>query len=110
MKTIALISKTNRERLEVVKTEMLELGAPTIHVVFDEGQGIYIALEGGHRLQAAKELDLTPTLIVVELEDTDIHVEDLGLGIDDCEYTVDELLAQAYRTQLVDFDEVNLND
>ena len=110
MTTIALINKTNKDRLEVVKSEMLELGAPTINVIFDEGQGVYVALEGSHRLQAAKELDLIPTLIVSKLKDTDIHVEDLDLGIDDCEYTVDELLAQVYRTQLVDFDEVDINE
>ena len=108
MATIALINKTNADYLANVKAEMLTLGTPVINVVFDDAQGIYVALEGSHRLTAAKELNLVPVLNVVEVEDTDIYVEDLGLGITDCEYTVQDLLDMAYRATLVDFDDIEI--
>jgi hypothetical protein len=45
-----------------VLEQMKKLGAPTIEVV--EWRGDYFAVEGSHRLAAAHELGLAPTLIV----------------------------------------------
>lgn len=67
MKTIYTINRTKPEHLEAVKAEMIELGAPTIRVV--DCADYYMALEGSHRLNAAKALGIEPNLIVFDQDD-----------------------------------------
>ncbi len=71
MKTVYIINKVDKERLERVKSEMLTLGAPTIRV-YDAGDCL-IALEGSHRIKAATELGLTPNWIVMDVDDEMEH-------------------------------------
>ena len=66
---IALLHKHyNRGQLEQVKREMVELGAPIIRAIWSEMYGLWLAVEGSHRLRAAKELEITP-----EIEDISDH-------------------------------------
>ncbi|MBF6615549.1 MAG: hypothetical protein ITG07_02365 [Candidimonas sp.] len=67
MQTIYTIHAPDTEKLEQVIAEMRELGAPTIRVV-DCGD-FFMALEGSHRVPAAAELGITPTLVVLEQDD-----------------------------------------
>ena len=52
----------NKQHLEEVKSEMMKLGAPTIRAIWDETQGMWRAIEGCHRIRAAKELGITPII------------------------------------------------
>lgn len=67
MTTIYTMHAPNAEHLAEVKAEMLVLGAPTIRVV---NCGDYLmALEGCHRIAAAHELGVMPTLEILEQDD-----------------------------------------
>jgi hypothetical protein len=59
-------NKTNPAHLIDVKQKMETLGAPTIRAYWDGEK--YIALEGSHRAQAAKELGLTPNIQEMSLK------------------------------------------
>jgi hypothetical protein len=75
MITVYAIHAPEAGKLEKVKAEMLQLGAPAIQVV--ECGDCYIALEGSHRLAAAHELGLTPRLIIKDQHDiVDVRVYD----------------------------------
>ena len=50
--------------LRDVIEDMLTLGPPTVRCV--EWRGEYYAIEGSHRLRAAFELGLAPTLVVLQ--------------------------------------------
>jgi hypothetical protein len=67
MFTVYAIHAPEADKLEQVKAEMVQLGAPTIEVV-DCGD-FYMALEGSHRLAAAHALGIEPELIVYEQSD-----------------------------------------
>ena len=67
--TIALLHKHyDKKHLENIKNEMLEMGTPEIKMIFNESQGVWMAIEGSHRLRAAKELNITPEIIDVTNE------------------------------------------
>jgi hypothetical protein len=72
---IAIPNKTNKEHLEDVKTEMAEKGAPIIKAVYMGCWDMYVALEGSHRVTAAKELGLVPEIIEVEYSDERVDDE-----------------------------------
>lgn len=55
--------KPDKTRLAEVMQEMERLGAPTIRAYWDDAQGAYRALEGSHRLAAAKKLGIEPKLV-----------------------------------------------
>jgi|GEM_PF-1287291 len=97
--------------LETVKAQMADLGAPTIRVV-DCGDH-YQAIEGCHRLRAAKALGLSPVIVVLgddmpisEIEGLDIEIDsDAGLT------TAGDLagwLADAPRLDAVSFAEIEV--
>lgn len=67
MTMIFAIHAPKADQLEAVKAEMADLGAPEIHVV--NCADYFMALEGSHRLAAAEQLGLTPTLIIHEQND-----------------------------------------
>lgn len=72
MTTIYAIHGTDDTKLAEVAAQMLVMGRPTIEVV-DCGD-YYQALEGSHRLAAAKALGIAPDLI--------IHDQDELINID----------------------------
>lgn len=66
--TVALFyNYYDEEKLEYVKEDMKIMGRPEIKVIETE-EGDYIALEGTHRLRAAKELGITPKFKVVKYD------------------------------------------
>lgn len=67
MTTIYTIHAPNAEKLEMIKSQMLALGCPTIRVV-DCGDYM-MALEGSHRVAAAHALGLKPDLVVFAQDD-----------------------------------------
>lgn len=73
-------------KLEAVKAEMLTLGAPTIKAVWVECYGRWQALEGCHRIRAAKALGLVPE--IEEVEYSDATAESVGV---EGEWTIDQV-------------------
>lgn len=67
MFTIYAIHAPEAAKLEAVKAEMIVMGAPKIEVI-DCGDH-YMAVEGSHRLAAAKALGLIPELTIREQDD-----------------------------------------
>ena len=59
----------DEDHLAQVIEEMKQLGAPKIHAVWMDCYGHWAALEGCHRIRAAKALGLTPEIIEVEYSD-----------------------------------------
>jgi hypothetical protein len=96
MNPIYLIHKTDAEKLEAVKSEMLTLGAPTVRVV-DCGDH-YMAIEGTHRLAAAADLGIEPNLIILDQDDM---VEADSLDMDYFEagrsYTAGEIAGELHN-------------
>ena len=94
---IALVHKHfNEKHLEEVKTEMIKLGAPVIKAVWMECYGHYAALEGCHRIRAAKDLGLTPEIEEVEYSD------ELVDGMDG-EWTISEIADDSYKSVIIEF-------
>lgn len=73
----------NKDHLEQVKREMLELGAPIINCFYDNTNGLWFAVEGCHRLRAAYEMGITP--IISDISDD----ETLTYEVDGDEVTVE---------------------
>ena len=95
--TIALVHKHyDATHLEAVKAEMAKLGAPVVKAVWMECYGHYAALEGCHRIRAAKELGLVPLIVDVEYSD------DLVDGMDG-EWTVSQIADDSYKAELIEF-------
>ena len=61
-------------KVEAVKSQMRQLGPPTIRVV--DCVDYYMAIEGCHRLTAAAELGIAPVLIVLA-QDQLVEVDSL---------------------------------
>jgi hypothetical protein len=104
MTTIALYHKHyDKKHLEEVKAEMLKLGAPQIRAIWSEVYGIWMAVEGCHRLRAAHELGLTPVIIDVTNEDTiTIQNRDGDVMVNVMDEAI-ELTDNITKTQLLDF-------
>ena len=90
-KVICTPNHTDADHLALVKASMIKLGAPTIHAVADRDNGQWLALEGSHRVQAAKDLGLTVNIINIgyldELTDDDLNMMlDDDFGIKDGDY------------------------
>jgi len=68
--------------LAAVTEEMRTMGAPKVKAVWQPGWGVWVALEGCHRLRAAHALGLTPEFDEVEYSDQDMQDPALGLDFD----------------------------
>ena len=88
--------------LETVKTEMTKLGAPTIKAVWMESYGAWVALEGSHRIRAAKALGLTPEIEEVEWSDT-VTTDDVVPGSYEDTWTIEQICDGAHSHQIVEF-------
>lgn len=82
------------EHLAEVIEQMKTLGAPKIHAVWMECYGHYAALEGCHRIRAAKELGLVPEIIETGYSD-EIFAD----------YQISEVCDDSYKSTIVEFDE-----
>ncbi len=102
--TIVTINKVNADHLEMVKAEMATLGAPIIRAVHF-GEGVYVALEGSHRIVAAAELGLEPIIDEIEYSDEMITIQWDG---GEEEFMISELADSIYaganrNSEIVDF-------
>ena len=68
------------DHLADVTAEMRKRGAPVIHALWHEGWGVWLALEGSHRLHAAHDLGLTPSIVALDW-DTTVDLDELGLDL-----------------------------
>lgn len=62
---ILIPNRVTFNRYVEVKKKMESLGAPVIHCI-EISPGYYFALEGSHRITAARELNICPTLVVID--------------------------------------------
>ena len=65
---VRIPNPADQEHLAEVIDDMRTLGAPIVHAV-DCGE-YYVALEGSHRVTAARSLGLVPTIVAIDYEDT----------------------------------------
>lgn len=104
---IALLHKHYEEdHLNQVKEQMKVLGAPVIRAIWSELYGMWLAVEGCHRLRAAFDLGYIPEIvnisnddsvtIQIQLEDETFSVQDLLIDLND----------SAPKTEILDFEEV----
>lgn len=77
MATVITINQTDADHLANVISEMRVRGAPTIRCIRDDTQGVILALEGSHRLAAAKALDIEPNFVFLADDDT-LTCADIG--------------------------------
>ena len=100
---IALVhNHFNQDHLEAVKQEMQEIGAPVIRAVWMECYGVWAALEGCHRIRAAKELGIEP--IIEEIEYSDDPISSIGCEADE-DYAISDICDGAYRAIIISFDD-----
>jgi hypothetical protein len=96
---IALVhNHYNKRHLAKVIKEMKTLGAPTIKAVWMEVYNHWAALEGCHRIRAAKALGLIP-----EIEEVD-YSDDLVEGMED-EWTVEQIADSSRESEVIEFED-----
>lgn len=101
MTSIITINKIDNSHLENVKSEMMQLGSPTIKAVWAEVYNAFVALEGSHRIAAAAELGIT--VVIDEVEYSDSLISDLG--IDDSEdNTIENYVDTAWQRSNLTYD------
>jgi len=92
------------EHLKEVMKEMKTLGAPTIKAVWMDCYGHWAALEGCHRIRAAKELGLVPNIEEVEYSDDPFEADDHAE--ERCKaYIISEVADDSYRNIVITFEE-----
>jgi len=91
---VALYHKSyNEQHLAEVKVEMQKRGAPVIRAIWSEVYEMWMAVEGCHRIRAAKDLGLTPIIkdisnaktatIQIDGENVKVKVSDLAIEMND---------------------------
>ena len=105
MVAVVLLNEAQEEHLKEVESYMLENGTPVIKVVFDESAGVYVALEGSHRLHAAKALGITPIFEEYDL-DVDCMLSDY-VDLDADDYPMAEIVGDYWRRPIIDFNQVD---
>ncbi|NBK25823.1 MAG: hypothetical protein EOM68_27890 [Spirochaetia bacterium] len=101
---IALVHKHYSEtHLSDVMAEMQTLGAPAIRAIWSECYGLWLAVEGCHRIRAAKALGLEVVIDDVSDDET-VTIEQDGeqveLAVEDL---LEELQDNAPRTEIISF-------
>jgi len=75
--TLHTIDKTEgNAHLNDVIEQMRTMGAPVIRCFYNDGEGVYMAAEGCHRIEAAHRLGLTPVLDVMDIGDIDADADE----------------------------------
>lgn len=101
---IALMhSHFSGSHLEKVKSEMIDLGAPTIKAVWMECWGVWAALEGCHRIRAAYDLGFYPEIEEVEYSE-DLFLSEVGV-INDDDYKICEIADKANAATIINFED-----
>lgn len=92
--------------LDAVKSEMLKMGAPVIKAVWMDCYDCYAALEGCHRIRAAKSLGIVPVIDAIDYDDVcDVEAVNgnLGLDLDNPGTTYGEILDNSHRQTIITF-------
>ena len=99
MEIALLHNHYSEEHLEEVKKEMIKRGAPVIRAIWSECYGMWMAVEGCHRIRAAKSLGITPIIKDITNQKT--------ITLDDGKYKVsvlaEELTDQVYKVEVISF-------
>jgi hypothetical protein len=104
---VALMHKHyDEEKLKRVIEEMKVLGAPKIKAVWMEVYGCWAALEGCHRLRAAKVLGFTPEIEEIDY-DEDVTLESIGCDCPDESVTVAYIADGAFDAEVIEFETEN---
>lgn len=93
------------KHLAEVQAEMTKRGAPVIRAIWSECYGMWLAIEGCHRLRAAQNLGLTPVIKDVSGQKTvtyQVDGETVRARTDDL---LEELQDSAPRTAILTFGE-----
>jgi len=98
MNVILIHDHYTEKHLAEVREQMKALGAPKIHAVWMECWNAYAALEGCHRIRAAKELGLTPEIVPVEYGE---H----WTNDDGYTFEISELIDDAAHRVMIDFED-----
>ncbi len=93
----------DQKHLEEVISEMKTKGAPIIKAV-DTGEGVWVALEGSHRIRAAKELGLIPVIDEIEYSE-ELTTDDVIPGQYQDNWTIAEIVEKAYQSEIVEFED-----
>ena len=105
MEITLLHNHYNEMHLEKVMEEMQTLGAPEIRCIWAEQYGMWMAIEGCHRLLAAEALGIRPIVIDVSVEDT-LVIQSDGEDVEVSRVDLEEELAdQAWQAVTVRFEE-----
>lgn len=102
--TIALAHKHfDADHLETVKAEMQALGAPSIRAFWSDLYGVWLAVEGCHRIRAAHALGLEPVIVAVTTDgEIDVEVDGDVVTVD-AAYLFEELQDAAHQSELIRF-------
>lgn len=102
--TIALFHKHYTEKhMAEVMVEMENLGSPTIRAIWSDLYGMWLAVEGCHRIRAAKELGLEPIIEDISNDETvaiEIDGENAEVSVQNL---FEELTDNAPRTAIINF-------
>lgn len=98
---IIIMNEPEPKHLAEVKEQMKIMGTPKIRAFYDKAEGLYWALEGSHRIIAAKELGLEPEIEEVEYNDELITVQWDGYDEEfKASEFIDELLKNCHKVTL----------
>lgn len=95
MKIALVHDHYDEAHLAAVIEEMKTLGAPAIKAVWMECYDHWAALEGCHRIRAARELGLVPRIEEVEYSDDPAAVDGM---------TVAEVADRSRESEVIDFE------
>ncbi len=98
-------SHYNQDHLKAVQAEMQKRGAPTIKAIWSEVYNMWMAVEGCHRIRAAKALGLTPKIDDISNQDTviiQIDGDDEEVSITDL---AEELTDAVWQATTIDFED-----
>lgn len=101
---IALLHKHyTAEHLAEVKSEMTKLGSPTIRAIWSEVYGCWMAVEGCHRIRAAKELGLTPIIKNISDQKSATIQQDGGNAKVNVTKFAEEMESELWKTEIIIF-------
>lgn len=98
-------SHYNQDHLDTVKAEMDKLGTPTIKAIWSDCYKMWMAVEGCHRIRAAKELGLIPEIddisdqetVTIQIDGYDEEVDLIDLA--------EQLTDAVWQATVIEFDE-----
>lgn len=102
MKIALLHGYYDAQKLESVKKEMQDLGAPTIKAVWMDCYDHWAALEGCHRIRAAADLGLVPVIEEIEYSE-EVTLDEIGCDQSGDGCTIAEVCDDSFRAEIVAF-------